>query len=353
MPPRAKTKAAAASASLEQVNTADVVLLVGKEDFLVERAVSAVLTHARTSDPQVERRTVTAGGDDTEAPMSLQEAVAPTLFGDAAVVLVEQSDQWEQQGQAALLEIATAVASGERPGMRVVVHHPGGVKARGLLDRMRAISGVVEMAVAPMKYGAVEEFIVGEFTRHKRKATSDAVAALRSSIGEDLRSLAAAIEQVCSDVEDNPITADHVGRYHAGVADVPGWEVADATWDAQPAEVVRRVRWSLELDSGATPAMTAAVASGLRQLVAYAQVRHLPDAQAAPAAGVPPFKIRALRARLTRWHPAALARATRALARADLAAKGQTEAGEGLENAQRHHRVEATLLGIAQRRSRE
>ena len=352
MPPRSRTKAAA-SASLEQVSTADVVLLVGKEDFLVERVVSAVLAHARTSDPQVERRTVTAGGDDTEAPMDLQEAVAPTLFGDAAVVLIANADQWEERGQAALLEVAAVVAAGDRPGMRVVVHHPGGVKARGLLDRLRAIPGVVEMAVAPMKYAAVDEFIVAEFARAKRKATTDAVAALRSSVGDDLRGLAAAIQQVCADVEDNPITAEHVSRYHAGVAEVPGWEVADATWDAQPSEVVRRVRWALELDGGATPALTGAVASGLRQLLAYAQVRHLPDAQAAPAAGVPPFKIRFLRSRLTRWHPAALARATRALARADLAAKGQTDAGEGLENAQRHHRVEATLLGIAQRRARD
>ena len=352
MPPRSRTKAAATSASLDQVAVAHVALLVGKEDFLVERAVSAVLADARRSDSQVERRTVTAGADDTEAPMQLQEAVAPTLFGDAAVVLIESSDQWEERGQAALLEVATTVAAGERPGMRVVVHHPGGVKARGLLDRLRAIGGVVEMAVTPLKYGAVDEFIVAEFAHAKRKATADAVAALRSSMGDDLRGLAGAIEQICVDVEDSPITAEHVGRYHAGVAEVPGWEVADATWDAQPAEVVRRVRWALELDGGATPALTAAVASGLRQLLAYAQVRHLPDAQAAPAAGVPPFKIRHLRTRLTRWHPAALARATRALARADLAAKGQSEEGAGLENAQRHHRVEATLLGIAQRRAR-
>jgi DNA polymerase III subunit delta len=345
VPPRARAKATTSA----DPTSAPVVVLTGKETYLVDRAVEQVLAARRVADPDVERRIVAAGADGGSAPSELAEAFAPTLFGDAAVILVTDADQFEDAGQAALLAAAGDIASGAREGLSLLIHHPAGVKARKLLDTLRAVPGVVVVECQPLKYRAVDEFVASEFARARRKATADAVQALRTAVGDDLRSLSRCVEQLCSDVEDAMITAEHVAMYHAGVADVPGYEVADAVWDANPEQLVRRVRWALENDPGATPALTGATAASLRALVRYAEARHLPEAEAARAAGVPPFKIRSLAAQLRKWTPTTLAMATRVLAAADLAAKGQTPDGRGLENSQRQHAVESALLRVTGR----
>jgi DNA polymerase III subunit delta len=345
VPPRSRAKATASA----DPTSAPVVVLVGKEMYLVERAVEQVLVARRDTDPDVERRIVAGGSDAGDAPADLAEALAPTLFGDAGVILVTDADQFEDAGQAALLAAAREIASGAREGLGILIHHPAGVKARKLLDTLRALPGAVVVECAPLKYRAVDEFISTEFARVRRRVSPEAVQGLRTAVGDDLRSLSQCVKQLCSDVDEAVITAEHVALYHAGVADVPGYEVADAVWDAHPEELVRRVRWALENDPGATPALTGATAASLRALVRYAEARHLPEAEAARAAGVPPFKIRALATQLRKWTPATLAVATRLLAAADLSAKGQTPDGRGLENSQRQHAVESALLRVSSR----
>ena len=158
--------------------TASVVLLSGKESFLVERGVDQVLAAARVNEPATERREVHGGPDGSDAPAALADALAPTLFGDAAVVLVSDADQFEDEGQKQLLDAVAHVPE----GMRLLIHHPASVKAKKLLDTLRKHPGVVEVPCQAPKYRAVDEFIVGEFTVHKRKASGQAVNALRTSI---------------------------------------------------------------------------------------------------------------------------------------------------------------------------
>ena len=337
MPPKSRPAADPTSAA--------VVLLSGKEMFLVERAVEQVLAAARVHEPATERREVQGGSDASDAPAALADAFAPTLFGDAAVVLVRDADQFEDDGQKLLLRAIDELAE----GMRLLIHHPASVKAKKLLDTLRKHPDVVEVECQTLKYRAVDDFIAHEFAMHKRKATGPAVNALRTSIGDDLRSLASAVSQLCSDIPEGTIDADHVALYHLGVADVPGYEVSDSVMNANPDQLVRRVRWALENDGNATPALTGATANGLRQLVRFIEARRMPEGEAARVVGVPPFKLKDLASQLRLWNPAQLARATRVLAAADLAAKGQTPEGKGLENAQRQHAVESALLEITDR----
>ena len=326
-------------------SAASVVLLSGKETFLIERALERVLQVARQEEPTTERREVRAGSDSSDALSAFADAMAPTLFGDAAVVLVHDADQFEDEGQKQLLDAVNALPQ----GMRLLIHHPASVKAKKLLDTLRKHPAVVEVECQPLRYRAVDEFINREFGNRGRKVTSEAVNALRISVGDDLRSLASAVAQLCSDIPDVAIDAGHVALYHSGVADVPGYEVSDAVLNGDPDQLVRRMRWALENDGNATPAITGATANGLRQLVRYVEARRMPDPEAARVVGVPPFKLKDLATALRRWNPDQLARAARLLAAADLAAKGQTPQGTGLENAQRHHAVESALLEIADR----
>jgi len=325
------------------------VLALGAEDFLAERVVAAIVADARRADPGVERRDVDLGSE--AALGTLVEACSPNLFGDAAVIVARNAEQADDPIVAALLD---AVAQGE---VRVVVLHPGGAKGKKVADAL-AKGGFSVAPCEKAKGRAVEDFIGRELRATGRKATPDAVEALRVAIGDDLRSLAAACAQLVSDVEADPITAEAVGVYYDGVADVPGYLVSDAVLGGRGVEVLRRTRFALANDPGIGPALTAAVAGGLRGLARVASApRGASEADVAREAGVPPFKVRTLREQAGTWHPASLAEAIVGIAVADAAVKGRDVSGrsmseEGLDRDQGTYTLERALLRTVRTRAR-
>jgi DNA polymerase-3 subunit delta len=354
MTPPASRKPAAAKAPASTTPETDAagkraVVAMGAEDFLAERVVAAVLAHARAADPSIERRDVDLASESGLG--DLVEACSPNLFGDAAVVVARGAESADERAVAALLD---AAETGE---VRLVVLHPGGVKGRKIADQL--VAGGFYLAPCEKAKGrAIDDFVGRELNRAKRRATPDAVETLRAAIGDDLRSLAAACAQLVSDVEDDPITAESVALYYDGVADVPGYLVADAVVGGRAVEVLRRTRQALANDPGAGPALSAAVASGVRGLARVASApRGASEADVAREAGVPPFKVRTLREAANRWHPAALAAALVELARADAAVKGRSVQGrsmpdEGLERDQGTFALEQALLHAVRHRSR-
>jgi len=346
---RAVARPAASTSPETDVAAERAVLAVGAEDFLAERVTAAVVADARRAEPAAERRDVDLASDTGLG--ALVEACSPNLFGDAAVVVARNAEQADDAMVTALVD---AAAAGD---LRIVVLHPGGVKGRKVVDAL-AKGGYVVAACEKAKGRAVDDFISRELHSARRKATPDAVEALRVAIGDDLRSLAAACAQLVSDVEADPLTSESVALYYDGVADVPGYLVADAVLGGRAVEVLRRTRWALANDPGAGPALSAAVASGLRGLARVASIpRGTPEAEVAREAGVPPFKVRSLREQAGRWHPAALAEALVDLAVADAAVKGRDVSGramseEGLDREQGTYALERSLLHAVRHRSR-
>ena len=84
-----------------------------------------------------------------------------------------------------------------------------------------------------------------------------------------------------------------------------------------------------------TVLVTSALASGLRGLARLSSApRGMRDNELAKEVGVPPWKLRSLRAQARGWEPEALGRAIRVVARADADIKGQaTDAAYALERA--------------------
>jgi DNA polymerase-3 subunit delta len=350
MTPPAQRKATAGSTAPEaEVAGARAVLALGAEDFLAERVVATVVAGARAHDPGVERRDVDLASDT--ALGTLVEACSPNLFGDAAVVVARNAESADEHLVAALLDAATA---GE---VRLVVLHPAGVKGRKVADALKS-GGYVVALCEKAKGRAVDDFVARELHGARRRATAPAIEALRMAIGDDLRALSAAVAQLVSDVEDDPLTPESVALYYDGVADVPGYLVSDAVLGGRAVEVLRRARWALINDPGAGPALSAAVAAGLRGLARVASTpRGTPEAEVAREAGVPPFKVRTLREQSARWHPGALAEAIVGLAVADAAVKGRDVDGramseEGLDREQGSYVLERALLHAVNHRSR-
>ena len=110
----------------------------------------------------------------------------------------------------------------------LVLVHPGGVKGKALVDGVKKAGAKVITVSKVTKAGERLEFVKGEFRRAGRKISGDAAQALLDAVGNDLRELAAACNQLVFDTEDKTISAAAVARYHKGRAEVTGFNVADS-----------------------------------------------------------------------------------------------------------------------------
>ena len=348
MPPRARSASSSGGArevpvpTAEQISSASTLLVVGKEDLLTERAIATVWTQLRKQDPGHERRVVDAAASEAAGSFAMHSA--PSLFGDAAMLVVTHAEAADDALQQAI------VANYEQPAdaITVVVCHDGGARGSGPINKLRK-AGVPEFRADPLKGRAIDGFIEREMRANGRRVTAEAVAVLRTAIGADLRGLAAACSQLCADVDHDPIDVEQVREYHGGVAEIAGWDLSDALLDTRLAEVVRLLRWAFELDAGSGPKYTASIASGLRTLVTYAGARSLPEAQLAREVGIAPWKIPTLRAQLQRWRPEDLAIAVRLIAAADGVVKGRDAAGDGVDPSVAAYTLERTVVAISTR----
>lgn len=318
------------------------VLVSGADAFLSERACARVLKQARSADPTAERHEIPAGTESAANDIAM--ACGPTLFGDGAIVVVDGVEDADDITQRAVLSVLD-----ERPeGVTLVLLHGGGVKARGFIDKLKKLVDDVIVVERP-KGRALDEFVAQEFSTAKRKVTAAAVSALRAAVGDDLRSLASAVSQLAADVESDPIDVRDVEQYHEGQAGATTWAISDAIWDGRTVPALVALRWALEADPNAGPAVVATAAGALRSLVRLAGAPPgMSDADVAREIGAQPWKLRSLRDQLRRWKPAALADAAVLLAALDAQMKGGD--GVGLDPTQKQVVLETTLLRIARSR---
>ena len=292
-----------------------VTLVTGPEELLNERVVLAARAAVRRADPEAES-TDTIGEQLTMA--SLGELAAPSLFSSTRCVVVREVEETAEDVHDGLVAYATS----PDPDVALVLVHSGGQKGSGLLNRLRKLPTVSEHKSQAVKGAALGQFVQAEARRHGSRLEPDAAAALVEAVGADLRALAAAADQLSHDFPGTPLTAELVGRYFSGRADVKGYQIADLAVQGDTARALEELRWALETGVGA-PAITGSFASAVRGLARLAGARRgIRDSELAREAGVPEWKLRSLRAQARGWDEHGLATAVRAVARADAEVKG-------------------------------
>ena len=320
-------------------------LIMGSEQVLVDRALTDARAAARERFGETPTVQTIVLGDAT--PEALAEALSPTLFGEATVVVIDAADQFDD-ATFAVLEQAIA----DPPdSFAVVVRHPGGVKGKRYLTAIRG-AGAAEVSCSALKKGrATQDFLLEEVRRHGRKATPDALRALYDAIGHDLPLLVGAINQLCTDLEGDPITDDDVRAYFGGIADMQGYRVSDSIWERRPVDALRDLRWAVESTgrTGVGVAITAAIASGLRNM---ARIQGMPpsasDADVMQETGIKfDWQVRNVRARAKKWRPDRLAKATVTLSGVDVAMKGGLRPGDSLDVDQKLHVLEEFVVRTA------
>jgi len=307
---------------------APVTIIVGEEEFLIDRAVRDLITAARDAE---------LGGDIHDldgaalGPGEFGPLTSPSLFGGGCVLVVRSA---QNVGKDVAAELSGYAA---RPAEDVVLilTHAGGAKGKDLLASVRAAGAQVIECPKMTRFADRLTFVRTEFRRAGQRADDGAARALLDAVGSDLRELAAAADQLAADTE-GPVDETVVARYYRGRAEATGFTVADRAVEGHLAASLEQLRWAL--DTGVSPVLIcSALAQGVRLLGRVGSApRGASSAALAAEVGAPPWKIDRVRQQLRGWHPRGIARALHAVAEADAQVKGEAvSAAYALERAVR------------------
>jgi len=314
-----------------------VTVIVGEEELLVERAISAAVAWAAEAAGGAATRD---GADDSGTdvhdvaaselgPGQLSALTAPSLFGGASVVVVRAAQDAGKDVSAEL----TRLAESSLPEVYLVVTHSGGAKNKALLAALLDCGARRVDCPSVKRFGERMDFVRAEFRHAGRKADDAGLRALLDAVGNDLRELAAACSQLAADTT-GVINQAAVARYYRGRAEATGFSVADRACDGNLADALEQLRWALA--TGTSPVLiTSALAQGLRTLGLVGSAgRGLSPAAVAADLGMPPWRVDKARQQLRGWTSEGLAAAHAAVAEADVQVKGEAaSAGYALERA--------------------
>lgn len=292
-------------------------LVLGDEEFLVERAVGDLLAAARDADPQAESRRA-AVSDLT--PAELVELLSPSLFAEGRVVVLANA-------QDAGKEIADAVlAHAREPGdgiILVVVHSGGGRSkvAKDLPAALRKAGAEITECGKITKPGDRETFVRSEVRRARGKIDAAAIAALIETVGSDLRELSSAASQLVADTDGGNVDEPAVRRYHTGRAEVTGFAVAEKAVNGDRQAAMEALRWAMQL--GVPHVLVAdALADAVRTVARVAAVGRSDPFRLASELGMPPWKVKKALAQARGWSPDGLADAMQVVATVNADVKG-------------------------------
>jgi DNA polymerase III subunit delta len=325
-----------------------VTVIVGEEELLVERAVTAAVSvvsgsegrngaaSAAAVDPSAASDADLVGAIDVHHVAAagltageLSNLTAPSLFGGGCVVVIRSAQDATKDLSAELTRLTTSPPE----EVFLVITHAGGAKNKALLADLVSAGARRVDCPSIKRFGDRMDFLRGEFRQAGRKADDTGLRALLDAVGNDLRDLAAACSQLSADTT-GVINQAAVARYYHGRAEATGFSVADKACEGNLADALEQLRWALA--TGTSPVLiTSALATGLRTLGLVGSVgRGLSPSALAADLGMPPWKIDKARQQLRGWTSAGLARAHAAVAEADVQVKGEgASAGYALERA--------------------
>jgi DNA polymerase III subunit delta len=289
-----------------------ITLIQGAEELLADRAISEAVAANKGA-------TVTHLTADTLELGQITDALAPSLFGDARVIVIK-----DIQDLASDLsdEISTYLEDPD-DGVLLLLWHKGGVKGKALVEKIKKNKPTLIAAEAIKKESDKADFVRSEFAHLGRKITGEAIVAIVDALGSDMRELSGACSQLASDVAvGSTITEDDVATFQQGRIETTGFDVADAVLDGKTDLALVTLRQALE--TGVDPVMIiSALASSLRALAKVSGAsRGLKSFELAGTLGLSPWQIDKARRQLSGWTPATLAGAVVALSQADADIKG-------------------------------
>lgn len=213
-------------------------LILGDDEFLAERATSAVIAEVRGTVDNPEDIPITRlrAGDAT-AP-ELAELLSPSLFAEDRIIILDAAGEAGKEPAKLVTEV------GENPpeGVTLIVCHSGGGRAKSMASALRKAGAEVHECakLPPWEMGT---FVRNEFLRLGVKANRNVVDKLVESVRANLRDLAAACAQLVADT-GGKVTVDSVTRYYSGRPEIKGFDVADLAVGGDRAGALEALQWA-------------------------------------------------------------------------------------------------------------
>ena len=288
-------------------------LLLGSESALADRALAKLTQELKSESVEI---TTLVGGEVELGAIS--DAVAPSLFSERRALVIKDLQDLDEDSR----EEVVRYLEQPDPTLTLIAIHKGGVKGKALVEALKKAKAEIIACDPLKKESEKEEFVRNAFLDAGRKASPGAVSALVSALGGELQELSNAVTQIALDAPAGVISEEIVDAYHRGRIETTGFDVADATVEANLPVALVTLRSALE--TGTDPVMvTSAIASSLRALAKVSGApRGAKSFELAGQLGMAPWQIDKARRQLQGWSPAGLADAVRAIAKADSDVKG-------------------------------
>jgi len=140
------------------------VLIQGSESLLADRAISQVISQY----PNAQVSNLYA--DEIEVGI-ITDNLAPSLFGDQRVVVIRDAQDLSTECSDELI----SYLENQDENLILVLWHKGGVKGKGLVDKVKKLNPQLISVEAIKKDSEKSEFIRNEFNSYSRKITSEAI----------------------------------------------------------------------------------------------------------------------------------------------------------------------------------
>src|SRR5690606_1988535 len=114
------------------------------------------------------------------------------------------------------------------------------------LNKLRKIASVNEVKSVALKANEFPRFVSAEARRLGSRIDDEAAAFLVQAVGQDLRSLSAAVDQLVNDYPGQTLDTERVRRYFGGRAEAKSFAVADAAFYGRRAAALEELRWALD-----------------------------------------------------------------------------------------------------------
>lgn len=294
-------------------------LVFGDDEFLTERATASIVAahRARAPDPTQPVDVSRLSGADVTSGQLL-EMLSPSLFGEERVVVVERAAELGKDPQHAV----TSTASDLDAGTVLVVQHTGSGRAKALVPALRGAGATEHPAEKIKRHSDVVAFVQNEFRSRETRVSREASEALVEAVGNDLRSLAAAADQLVSDT-GGKVDVAAVRRYHSGVVGMSGFTVAERAVTGDLGGAMEALEWALH--TGVPEVVLAdALADAVHSIAVVAPRRDV-DAGEFARQGFPPWKVKKIRGQARHWDVDGIGEALQIVARLNGEVKGRAE----------------------------
>ncbi|GAB10752.1 DNA polymerase III delta subunit [Gordonia araii NBRC 100433] len=314
-------------------------LLLGDNDFLIERGVRQVVAEVGRDSAEPVPVTRVRAGEVTAAELS--ELLSPSLFGDLRVIVIEAAGEAGKEPAGVIASTLTEIPD----GITLAVAHSGGGRAKSMVGVLQKAGATVIDCATPRWPSDRADFVRREFQQSGVRVSRDVIELMLANVGSDLRELAAAASQLVADT-GGKITAESVETYYSGRAEVKGFEIADKAVTGDRAGALEALAWAMH---HGTPRVI--LADALAEAVhGIARVRGLGSTNPQAAAselGMPPSRVKKLQTQAAAWDAESIGAAAVVVAKLNGDVKGQAaDADYSLEHAV------STVAGLRPRRGR-